>query len=179
MRPSRPVRLPSRSTDLRLYRRPASLPARTFPPSSGRLTSFPFDQAGICSDADWTCGFLKHDWGNFDGVTEHWYTRAGVRWDRERAEKGIKVGRFEAGYVPDEETFLEWVRRPSDRAHLKGEEWREYERRYPEMKTKEIFMSNDEYAYTGGQTDLKLALAYLPVVQWAISQSVFQRRVMK
>ena len=62
----------------------------------------PFDQAGICSDADWTCGFLKHDWGNFDGVTEHWYTRAGVRWDRERAEKGIKVGRLEAGYVPDE-----------------------------------------------------------------------------
>ena len=61
----------------------------------------------------------------------------------------------------------------------KGEEWRKYEQRYPEMKTKEIFMSNDEYAYTGGQTDLKLALAYLPVVQWAISQSVFQRRVMK
>ena len=110
----------------------------------------PFDQAGICSDADWTCGFLKHDWGNFDGVTEHWYTRAGVRWDRERAEKGIKVGRLEAGYVPDEETVLEWVRRPSDRVHLKGEEWQEYEQRYPEMKTKEIFMSNDEYAYTGG-----------------------------
>ena len=47
------------------------------------------------------------------------------------------------------------------------------------MKTKEILMSNDEYAYTGGQTDLKLALAYLPVVQWAISQSVFHRTVMK
>src|SRR5579859_3439405 len=88
-----------------------------------------FDQAGICSDADWTCGFLKHDWGNFDGITEHWYTRAGVRWDRGQAEKGVKIGRLEAGYVPDEETVLEWVRRPSDRVRLKAEEWQEYQQR--------------------------------------------------
>jgi alpha-N-arabinofuranosidase len=135
----------------------------------------PFDQAGICSDADWTCGFLKHDWGNFDGITEHWYTRAGVRWDRERAEKGIKVGRLEAGYVPDEETVLEWVRRPSDRVHLKGEEWQEYEQRYPELKTKQIFMSNDEYAYTGGQTDLKLALAYAMVFNEMLRETDFLR----
>jgi alpha-N-arabinofuranosidase len=135
----------------------------------------PLDQAGICSDADWTCGFLKHDWGNFDGVTEHWYTRAGVRWDRERAEKGIKVGRLEAGYVPDQETVLEWVRRPSDRVHLKGEEWQEYEQRYPEMKTKKIFMSNDEYAYTGGQTDLKLALAYGMVFNEMLRETDFLR----
>ncbi len=135
----------------------------------------PFDQAGICSDADWTCGFLKHDWGNFDGITEHWYTRAGVRWDRERAEKGIKVGRLEAGYVPDEETVLEWVRRPSDRVHLKGEEWQEYEQRYPEMKTKSIFMSNDEYAYTGGQTNLKLALAYAMVFNEMLRETHYLR----
>jgi len=135
----------------------------------------PFDQAGICSDADWTCGFLKHDWGNFDGVTEHWYTRAGVRWDRERAEKGIKVGRLEAGYVPDEESVLEWVRRAADRVHLKGEEWEEYEKLYPEMKAKQIFMSNDEYAYTGGQTDLKLALAYGMVFNEMLRETDFLR----
>jgi alpha-N-arabinofuranosidase len=135
----------------------------------------PLDQAGICSDADWTCGFLKHDWGNFDGVTEHWYTRAGVRWDRERAEKGIKIGRLEAGYVPDDETVLEWVRRPSDRVHLKGEEWQEYEKLYPEMKTKDIFMSNDEYAYTGGQPNLKLALAYAMVFNEMLRETDFLR----
>jgi alpha-L-arabinofuranosidase len=135
----------------------------------------PLDQAGICSDADWTCGFLKHDWGNFDGVTEHWYTRAGVRWDRERAEKGIKVGRLEAGYVPDEESVLDWVRRPSDRVHLKGEEWQEYEQRFPEMKAKQIFMSNDEYAYTGGQPNLKLALAYAMVFNEMLRESDFLR----
>ncbi|MFP5230071.1 MAG: alpha-L-arabinofuranosidase C-terminal domain-containing protein [Acidobacteriota bacterium] len=135
----------------------------------------PIDQAGICSEADWTCGFLKHDWGNFDGITEHWYTRAGTRWDRERAEKGIKVGRLEAGLVPDQETDLEWVRRPSDRVHLKGEEWQEYEQRYPEMKTKHIFMSNDEYAYTGGQTDLKLALAYAMVFNEFLRETDYLR----
>jgi alpha-N-arabinofuranosidase len=135
----------------------------------------PIDQAGICSAADWTCGFLQHDWGNFDGVTEHWYTRAGTRWDRENAEKGIKVGRLEAGYVPDQETVLEWVRRPSDRVHLKGEEWQEYEQRFPEMKTKNIFMSNDEYAYTGGQPNLKLALAYAMVFNEMLRETGFLR----
>lgn len=133
----------------------------------------PLDQAGICSEADWTCGFLKQDMGNFDGITEHWYTRAGVRWDRERAEKGIKVGRLEAGYVPDEESVLEWVRRPSDRVRLKAEEWQEYEKRYPEMKSKKIFMSNDEYAYTGGQPNLKLALAYTMVLNEMLRETEF------
>jgi len=135
----------------------------------------PIDQAGICSDADWTCGFLQHDWGNFDGVTEHWYTRADTHWDRERAEKGIKVGRLEAGLVPDQETTLQWVRRPSDRVHLKGQEWQAYEQRFPEMKTKHIFMSNDEYAYTGGPPDLKLALAYAMVFNEMLRESDFLR----
>ena len=135
----------------------------------------PIDQADLCSGADWTCSFLKNDWGNFDGITEHWYTRAGVRWDRERAEKGIKVGRLEPGYVPDQETVLEWVRRPADRVHLKGEEWQEYEKRFPEMAAKGIFMSNDEYAYTGGQPNLKLALAYAMVFNEMLRQTSFLR----
>lgn len=135
----------------------------------------PIDQAGLCSDADWTCGFLQHDWGNFDGITEHWYTRAGTRWDREHAEKGIKVGRLEPGLVPDQETTLEWVRRAAERVHLKGQEWQAYEQRFPEMKKKKIFMSNDEYAYTGGQPDLKLALAYAMVFNEMLRESDFLR----
>jgi len=153
----------------------ASMPEETILEGVVADWHIPIDQAGICSDADWTCGFLKHDWGNFDGVTEHWYTRAGTHWDRERAEKGIKVGRLEAGLVPDEETVLDWVRRPSDRVHLKGEEWQEYEQRFPEMKTKNIFMSNDEYAYTGGQTNLKLALAYAMVFNEMLRETDFLR----
>ncbi|HEY1807725.1 MAG TPA: alpha-L-arabinofuranosidase C-terminal domain-containing protein [Acidobacteriaceae bacterium] len=135
----------------------------------------PIDQAGLCSDADWTCGFLQHDWGTFDGITEHWYTRAGTHWDRQRAEKDIKVGRLEPGLVPDQETTLDWVRRPSDRVHLKGQEWLAYEQRFPAMKTKHIFMSNDEYAYTGGQPNLKLALAYAMVFNEMLRESDYLR----
>jgi alpha-N-arabinofuranosidase len=124
-------------------------------------------QVPFCSDADWTCGFLKHSWGLFDGITEHWYARAGVRFDLALAEKGERYEGMEAGYVPENETVLHWVRKPSNRVRLKAEEWQEYERRYPEMAKKKIFMSNDEYAYTARGfrqgTNLKLALAYAMV----------------
>lgn len=133
----------------------------------------PLDKAGICSEADWTCGLLQKSWGNFDGITEHWYTRAGTRWDPERAAKGIKEGRLEAGLVPDEESVLEWVRKPSDRVHLKAEEWQAYEEKFPEMAKKKIFMSNDEYAYSGGTTNLKMALAYAMVFNEFIRESDF------
>lgn len=117
-------------------------------------------QVPFCSDADWTCGFLKHSWGLFDGITEHWYARAGVRFDLALAQKGQRVGRMEPGYVPVKQNVLEWVRVPSDRVHLKAEEWEKYEQLYPDMVKNKIFMSNDEYAYTGAPTSLKLALAY-------------------
>jgi alpha-N-arabinofuranosidase len=43
------------------------------------------------------------------------------------------------------------------------------------MKTKNIFMSNDEYAYTGGQPDLKLALAYAMVFNEMLRETGFLR----
>jgi alpha-L-arabinofuranosidase len=132
-------------------------------------------QVPFCSDADWTCGFLRHSWGLFDGITEHWYARAGVRFDLAAAEKGQRTGRMEPGYVPVKESVLEWVRDPSDRVHLKAEEWEEYERLYPDMVKDHIFLSNDEYAYTGAPTTLKLALAYAMVFNEMLRHSDFWR----
>src|SRR5579863_2028929 len=43
------------------------------------------------------------------------------------------------------------------------------------MKTKNIFMSNDEYAYTGGQTNLKLALAYAMVFNEMLRETDYLR----
>ncbi len=133
------------------------------------------DQVPLCSPADWTCGFLKHSWGYFNGITEHWYARAGMRFDLARAEQGLRVGRMEAGYVPVQQTVLQWVRAPSNRVHLKAEEWHEYEQRFPEMIKKKIFMSNDEYAYTGAPTNLKLALAYAMVFNEMLRHTNFLR----
>ena len=34
---------------------------------------------------DWTGGLIENCWGNFDGLTEHWYARAGKRFDYQHA----------------------------------------------------------------------------------------------
>lgn len=117
-------------------------------------------QAQFGSDADWTGGLLKHSWGNFDGLTEHWYSRVGKRFDYEHAKTLPADAPNEAGYVPAEETLLEWVRHPSNRVAKKAEEWREYEKRFPAMIDKRIFLSIDEYSYSGAPPSLKSALAY-------------------
>ena len=117
-------------------------------------------QAQFGSDADWTGGLLKHSWGNFDGLTEHWYSRVGKRFDYEHAKTLPADAPNEAGYMSVEETLLEWVRHPSNRVAKKAEEWREYEKRFPAMIDKKIFLSIDEYSYSGAPPNLKSALAY-------------------
>ena len=98
----------------------------------------PNEQATICAEAtDWTCGFLKNDWGDFSGITEHWYERAGMRFDLKRADEGLRYQGHEAGLVPDHETVLQWVRKPADRVHLKAEEWEAYEKLFPAMVKRE------------------------------------------
>ena len=132
-------------------------------------------KVGICSSVDWTCGFLKHSWGNFSGITEHWYARAGMRFDLSNAEKGIKLPHMEAGYVPGHFSTLQWVRQPSNRVRIKAEEWEAYQKLFPAMKKKHIFMSIDEYAYTGAPTNLKLALAYAMVFNEMLRHTDFIR----
>jgi alpha-L-arabinofuranosidase len=133
------------------------------------------DEVPYCSDADWTCGFLEHSWGYFDGITEHWYARAGMRFDLARARKGLRINNMEAGYVPAQESVLEWVRAPSDRVRLKAEEWQEYERRFPPMLQKKTFLSIDEYAYTGAPANLKLSLAYAMALNEMLRHTDFLR----
>jgi alpha-L-arabinofuranosidase len=117
-------------------------------------------QAQFGSDADWTGGLLAHSFGNFEGLTEHWYSRVGKRFDYEHAKSLPADAPNEAGYVPVEETLLEWVRHPSNRVAKKAEEWNEYEKRFPAMIDKKIFLSIDEYSYSGAPPTLKSALAY-------------------
>jgi alpha-N-arabinofuranosidase len=112
------------------------------------------------SDADFTGGLLAHSWGYFDGITDHWYSRVGKRFDIEHAKNLPAGAPNEAGYVNADETLLEWVRHPSNRVHLKAQEWQEYQQRFPAMVEKKIFLSMDEYSYSGAPPNLKSALAY-------------------
>ncbi|MGH9600064.1 MAG: alpha-N-arabinofuranosidase, partial [Terracidiphilus sp.] len=113
---------------------------------------------------DWTGGLLEHSWGNFSGITQHWYAQSGRHFDIQKAKNLPLDAPTADGYDNVEQTPLEYARYPANIVHLKAQEWDRYEQRFPEMLKKHIFLSIDEYAYFGSSfthgADLKLALAY-------------------
>jgi alpha-N-arabinofuranosidase len=121
------------------------------------------------SDADWTGGFLKDSWGNFDIIAEHWYASGGHHWDIEKGKNLGPDAPSDDAYVKINQTLLESARYPADTVRLKAEEYQGYQRRFPKMVEKKIPLSIDEYAYFnptpgggspfGGMT-LKQSLAY-------------------
>lgn len=107
------------------------------------------------TEIDWTGGLFAKTWGNFQGVSEHWYDRAEKRPD-----------------APPEAELLEYARSPSNQVRMKAEEWHIYEQRFPAIKKDKIFLSMDEYAYFGG-ANLKSALAYAMVMQEMLRHTDF------
>jgi alpha-L-arabinofuranosidase len=69
------------------------------------------------------------------------------------------------GWVPVNESLIEWLRRPSNRVREKAEAWEEYKKRFPAIGGRKIFVAIDEWAYIGTQSDLKLALSHGMVMQ--------------
>src|SRR5581483_10590245 len=114
------------------------------------------------TEEDWTGGLLAQAWGDFDGISEHWY---------DRVEK--RPG------APADGEMLEFVRSPSNQVRMKAEEWKIYQQRFPAMKEKPVFLSIDEYAYIGtdmrAKPPLKTALAYAEVFQEMLRHSDFIR----
>ena len=121
------------------------------------------------SDTDWTGGLLAKSWGTFDGIAQHWYEGPGRHFDLTKA-KALAPDAPEAGaQVTYEPTTLEFARYAGDVIRRHAEEWEGYQKRFPQMVDKKIFLSIDEYAYGGlgggggarfrGPT-LKTALAY-------------------
>lgn len=104
---------------------------------------------------DWTGGLLDKAWGNFDGISEHWYDQPEKRPD-----------------APADAELIEYARSPSNQVRMKAEEWKIYQTRFPAMKDKKIFLSIDEYAYFG-QVNLKSALAYAMVLQEMLRHTDF------
>lgn len=113
---------------------------------------------------DWTGGLLKDCWGNFSGITQHWYAQSGRRFDLKKAKALPLDAPTDAGYDKVDQTPLEYARYPANIVHLNAQSWTRYEQRFPAMLSSKIFLSMDEYAYFGGgfnhPPDLKLALAY-------------------
>jgi alpha-N-arabinofuranosidase len=125
-------------------------------------------------DYDWTGGFLKSTWGNFDIIAEHWYAQGGHHWDIEKG-KNLKYDEpADNAYVKTNMTMLESARYPADTVRLKVEEYEGYQKRFPQMVEKKIPLSIDEYAYFNmtpgsgdspfGDMNLKQALAYAMIL---------------
>ncbi|KQV58472.1 MULTISPECIES: alpha-L-arabinofuranosidase C-terminal domain-containing protein [unclassified Caulobacter] len=104
---------------------------------------------------DWTGGLLAKAWGNFDGISEHWYDQPEKRPD-----------------APADAELMEYARSPSNQVRMKAEQWKIYQQRFPAMTAKKIFLSIDEYAYFG-EVNLKSALAYAMVMQEMLRHTDF------
>lgn len=118
------------------------------------------------SDDDWTGGLLAKSWGTFDGIAQHWYEGAGRHYDLNKAKALPADAPNDGAYVPYDPTTLEYARYAGDVIRRHAEEWEGYQKRFPQMIDKKIFLSIDEYAYGGvggGRgmgPNLKTALAY-------------------
>jgi alpha-N-arabinofuranosidase len=114
------------------------------------------------TEEDWTGGFFAKAWGEFDGISEHWYDRMEKRPD-----------------APPDDELLEFARSPSNQVKMKAEEWSIYRQRFPAMGDKPIFLSIDEYAYIGSdmraKPALKTSLAYAQVFQEMLRHTDFIR----
>ena len=115
-------------------------------------------QVRFGTEQDWTGGLFAKAMGNLDGVSEHWYDRAEKRPD-----------------APAAAELLEFARSPSNQVRMKALEWGIYEQRFPAVKDKHLFLSMDEFAYTGAPVNLKLALAYSMVLQEMLRHTGFMK----
>lgn len=118
------------------------------------------------TDIDWTGGLLAHSWGTFDGIAQHWYEGAGRHFDMNKAKALAPDAPGTGANVTYEPTTLQYARYAGDVVRRHAEEWEGYQKRFPKMVDKKIFMSLDEYSYGGGGgggrggPTLKSALAY-------------------
>jgi len=118
------------------------------------------------SDTDWTGGLLEKCWGTFDGIAQHWYEGPGRHFDLAKAKTLPVDAPDSAADVTYDATTLEAARHAGDVIRRHAEEWQGYQKRFPKMVEKKIFLSMDEYAYInlgGGGFNaptLKTALAH-------------------
>src|SRR3546814_12552803 len=88
------------------------MPDQLHPREAKENASLESIQHKFGTDEDWTGGLLREAWGNFDGISEHWYDRAEQRPD-----------------APPAAELLEFARAPSNQVRMKAEEWRIYQDR--------------------------------------------------
>jgi alpha-N-arabinofuranosidase len=139
-----------------------AMPDQLHPKDAKENPSLESIQRKFGTEEDWTGGLLAKAWGDFDGISEHWY-------DRMEKRPG----------APQDDEMAEFTRSPSNQVKMKAEEWAIYRQRFPALQEKPIFLSIDEYAYIGtdmrAKPPLKTALAYAEVFQEMLRHTDFIR----
>jgi alpha-N-arabinofuranosidase len=133
-----------------------AMPDQLHPKDTKENASLDSIQRKFGTEEDWTGGLFAKAWGNFAGVTEHWYDRAEARPN-----------------APPDDELLEFARSPSNDVKMKAEEWHIYEHRFPAIKKDKIFLAIDEYAYMARPATLKSSLAYSMVLNEMLRHSDF------
>ena len=91
------------------------------------------------SPGDWDGLLLSKCFGNFDLISEHYYNYGATHFS-------LAEGR----QVPNDpnEPITDWMRRPANHVRLKYEEYKEYEKLFPQLVTHPKPLNIDEWAYT-------------------------------
>ena len=133
-----------------------AMPDQLHPRDTKENASLESIQHKFGTEEDWTGGLFAKAWGNFVGVTEHWYDSAEQRPN-----------------APPDEELLEFARSPSNQVRMKADEWHIYEQRFPAIKKDKIFLAIDEYAYMSRPASLKSSLAYSMVLNEMLRHTDF------
>ena len=91
------------------------------------------------SPADWTGGLLSNCFNNFDLISEHFYNYGTTHFSLAEAKQ-----------VPNDpkEPVTDWMRLPANHIRLKYEEYKEYEKLFPQLFTHPKPLNIDEWAYS-------------------------------
>ena len=105
------------------------------------------------SPADWTGGLLSNCFNNFDLISEHFYNYGATHFSLAEGKQ-----------VPNDpkEPVTDWMRRPANHIRLKYEEYKDYEKIFPQLVTHTKPLNIDEWAYSsrGGNVSYPTYPAY-------------------
>lgn len=94
------------------------------------------------SAADWSGGLFANCFTNFDLMSDHFYNYGNTHFS-------LAEGR----QVPNDpnEPVTDWMRRPANHIRIKYEEYKEYEKLFPQLVTHPKPLNIDEWGYMGGR----------------------------
>jgi alpha-N-arabinofuranosidase len=104
------------------------------------------------SPADWTGALLQHCFDNFELISEHFYNFGGTHFSLAKNDQ-----------VPNDpnEPVTDWMRRGANHVQIKVEQYREYEKRLPQLKEHPKPINLDEWGYIGGKYESYPAYAWI------------------